>query len=147
MDPTYVIGVSQKMFDQMSKDLGKKKQFIIQFAGDDFKTRLWRKDGVLMGSDHRYPDGREIKVCGDEEIRKANMISIKGAVIQFLINRGYTIDVAMDAVTRLKVSLDCIHYRLEQMEDNEERYQESIAATRRACVMALAHVNGSFPWD
>jgi len=142
MDPTYVIGVSQKMFDQMSLDLGKKKHLIIQFAGDDFKTRLWRKDGVLMGTDHRYPAGREIKVCGDEEIRKANMVSIKGAVIQFLVNRGYTVDIAMDAVTALNVSLACIQYRLEQMDDNEERYQESIAATKRACAMALLHVNG-----
>jgi len=119
----HAIAVPQEDYDSLSQKLGQKSHFMHKFCKDSFKTRIWRTaGGTLMGTDHRFPDGREIVVMTRKMIDDIVPLSMKGIVVRALIEvQGHSIQHAMGVAAHMTKLIDTVEEKIRKITDKKEQ--------------------------
>jgi len=123
------IGVSPKEFKLLNSTLGSKKRVLWQFAGDNFKTKIWRNEaGVLMGTD---PKGvRQIMALDENILQDDTAVSLKGFLLKTLVKDfGCDPSDVMEVIAQLKPIIDDVDTKAESLSRDEagvQKYEEAI---------------------
>ena len=118
------IGVSPKEFKLLNSALGSKKRVLWQFAGDNFKTKLWRNEaGVLMGTD---PKGvRQIMALDENILQDDTAVSIRGFLLKSLVKDwGRDPSDVMEVLAQLKPIIDDVESKMDSSPRDEAAVQK-----------------------